>query len=448
MAVEVIMPALGMVQDMGVVISWLKSEGDKVEQGEPLMEVETDKATVEIEAPATGTVAKILAKEDEAVPVGHVVALIAEPGEDIVDAPIAPDVSDESGLTEGSEPSVQEALNVSPVAKRLAEKHGIDISKIPAHGNRITKEDVTLFIESQQKENRTVSKRIPVSPKARRLMKELGISIEEIQGTGVNGAVLAADVLAVAEREKTAQVGEGRVEPEITETPEAASVARELPMSTIWQVMAEHTAKSWTSIPHFYLMRELDVSRFVEWRDSVLDRAKVKVTFSDLLVKVVALALRRLPRVNVVWENGRLLQNDEVNVGLAVTTEEGLVVPVVRNADQMSVGQIAAVRLELVERARKRRLRPEDIGNGSLTISNLGMYGIDSFSALINAPEPAILAVGKIKDSVVAVNGEVAIRPIMTVTLSCDHRVIDGVLGALFLKIIAEMIEDPLSILD
>jgi len=443
-AVKVIMPALGMAQDTGVILSWLKSEGDKVEQGEPLMEAETDKSTVEIEAPATGIVARILAKAGEEVPVGQVVALIAEPGEDVVSEPVEPDASAESGASANAGRPSGKRVRVSPVAKRLAEMYGIDLGEVPARENRIVKEDVMSLIESQKEKNRKALEGVPASPKARRLMKELGVSLGEVKGSGPNRAILVADVLAAAEEKKAAQGVEKHAVPEIKEGPEV----RELPVSTVWRIMAERTTKSWTRIPHFYLVREMDVSRFVEWRQGALDRGDVNVTFSDLLVKVVALALRRFPRMNVTWEDGRLLEKDGVNVGLAVATEAGLVVPVMRNADKMGVAEIAAARKEIVDRAKQRRLRTAEIGGGSLTISNLGMYGIDVFGAIINAPEPAILAVGRIKERVVAVNGEIAIRPMMTMTLSCDHRAIDGALGALFLKVIAEMIEEPLSILD
>jgi len=449
MAVEVIMPALGMAQDTGIVVSWLKSEGDRVEQGEPLMEIETDKATVEVEAPATGIVAKILTKEDEEVPVGQVIALIAAPGENIAGGSVEPNVSTEAGAPADVETVEGKHVSVSPVARRLAERHGINLDEIPTRGTRVTKEDVKAFVESQNENSATDRPKVVSSPKARRLMRELGISPAEIAGSGPGGAILTEDVLAIAEKRRVAQIDEKREGPAaIEETAVTPRAAKELPISTVWRIMAERTTESWTNTPHFYLMREVNVSRFVKWRENMLGRNNVKVTLTDLLVKVVAMAIYRSPRMNVAWENGKLLQKNEVDVGLAVATEDGLVVPVVRNANRMGVTEIAAVRMDMVDRARKRRLQPNEIGGGSLTISNLGMYGIDIFSAIINSPEPAILAVGRIKDKVVAINGKVVINPMMAMTLSCDHRAIDGALGALFLKTIAEIIEEPLNILD
>ncbi len=442
MAIEVIMPALGMAQDTGIILSWLKSEGDTVAQGEPLMEIETDKATVEIEAPASGVLARIFAAEGEEVPVGQVVALIAEPGEKLEELPEEPGKGASVGAGVAMEVKTPggESVKASPVAKRLAETYGIDLSEVPTSGRRVTKEDVMAFIEArhEQKKERPARRR-PVSPKARRLMEELGVSPDEVTGTGPGSVIIARDVLAVSEARKA------------TEAPKkpATPVAEEsLAVGKMWKIMAERTTGSWTSVPHFYLTRELDVSQFVEWRKSIVASSDVKVTFTDLLVKAVADALRRFPRMNVIWDDGKLVKRDSIDVGLAVATEVGLVVPVLRHADEMGVADIARVRSELVDRARERRLRPDEIGGGSLTISNLGMYGIDMFSAIINPPEPAILAVGRIKDRAVVVNGQVVIRPVMVATLSCDHRAVDGAIGALFMKTVADMVEKPLSMLN
>jgi pyruvate dehydrogenase E2 component (dihydrolipoamide acetyltransferase) len=211
--------------------------------------------------------------------------------------------------------------------------------------------------------------------------------------------------------------------------------------------MAERMTQSWTSVPHFYLVREVDASRLSAWRERVGKRTGAKVTYTDLLVKVVASALREHARVRVSWKDGALMQHDEVNVGLAVAIEDGLVVPVIHRADTLSLTEIAARREELVTRAQSGKLRPADITGGVFTISNLGMYGVDAFNAIVNPPQAAILAVGRIADRVVPVDGQPAVRPIMVLTLSCDHRAVDGARGAQFLGALADLVEEPLGLI-
>jgi pyruvate dehydrogenase E2 component (dihydrolipoamide acetyltransferase) len=213
--------------------------------------------------------------------------------------------------------------------------------------------------------------------------------------------------------------------------------------------MAERTTQSWTSVPHIFLMREVNASRLIAWREHLLKRpsALEKITYTDLLVKVVATALREHPRINATWNAGTITLNDEVNVGLAAATEDGLVVPVIHLADTLSISEIAKRRKELVTRAQTGKLRPQDIQGGTFTISNLGMYGIDAFTAIVNAPQAAILAVSRIADRVVAVGGQPVIQSMIVFSLSCDHRVIDGVRGAQFLATLADLIEEPLGLL-
>jgi pyruvate dehydrogenase E2 component (dihydrolipoamide acetyltransferase) len=218
-------------------------------------------------------------------------------------------------------------------------------------------------------------------------------------------------------------------------------------MSNTWRIMAERTTQSWTSVPHFYLVREVNASRLITWREGILKRTTEKVTYTDLLVKVVAAVLRMHPHLNASWSEGKITFKQDVHVGLAVAVEEGLVVPVIHQADTLSLGELARQRMELVTKAQSGKLRPQDISGGTFTISNLGMYNVDAFNAIINQPQAAILAVGRIAERVVPVNRQPAVQPMMVLTLSCDHRVVDGARGAQFLATLAELIEEPLGLI-
>jgi len=407
---QVIMPALEMAQDSGKILKWLKREGDAVKKGEPLLEIETDKAAVEIEAPADGILRDISARDGDVVPVGKPIAWILAPGE-----------QDLQGFRN------LEAHSASPVAQQIARKHGIDLSQLKTNGARIEKADVLSFMARQspslaQRER----EKILASPKARRLARESNLNLEKISGTGPDGAIIAADILAAP-----AQPG---------------GTASE--SSSVWKIMAERTTASWTSVPHFFLLREVNASCLVSWRAQLQKRGDEKITYTDLLVKLVAASLRAHPRVNAQWDKGVLNLLDEINIGIAVATEKGLVVPVIPHADALSVKEIAARRADLAQRANENKLRPADLRGGTFTISNLGMYGVDAFTAIIHAPQAALLAVGRIADRVVpAAGGAPGIAPMLTLSLSCDHRVIDGARGAQFLQTLAELIEEPLNLL-
>jgi pyruvate dehydrogenase E2 component (dihydrolipoamide acetyltransferase) len=382
------MPALGMAQETGKLLRWIKSEGEQVAKGEPLMEVETDKVTVEIEAPADGILGGVSASEGEDVPVGRAIAFILAAGE------TAPEIVD----TE------------SPIA--VAAPTNGSAGHVPA-SEAGTRPEPT-------------SRRMLASPKARRLAREHGVPIEEIAGSGPYGAVQAVDVLAFA-----------------TSAPVAVPQV-ELTTSSAWKTMAERMQASWRDVPHFYLQRDVDATRLNSWRDAVRRRdGYEKVTHTDLLVKICAAALAQHPRVNAQWANGAVAGQGGVNVGIAVATEDALIVPVVHGADRLGLRELARRRGELVSRAREKKLRPEDVSGGTFTISNLGMFGVDAFHAIVNTPQAAILAVGRILDKVVAVDGAAVVRPTLTLTLSFDHRVVDGAEGARFLDTLAGLVEEP-----
>ncbi len=430
------MPALEMAQDNGKLLRWLKTEGNAVKKGEPLMEIETDKAAVEIEAPADGILRNISAREGDIIPVGKPIAMIFAQGE----------AQPVDSATQS------QTINASPVARQIAKEHGIDLAQVKHPGKRIEKADVMGYIAKQapapvrephvpaspsgrgQGEGKTTL----ASPKARRLAQERGIDIATIPGSGPGGAIIALDIATVP----SAQLPTSNLQ-HLHRTQVQVS-----PISTTWRLMAERTTASWTSVPHFFLLREVNASRLISWRASAMKRTNAKITYTDLLVRLTAVALASHPRVSARWANGTIESGSSINIGIAVATEEGLVVPVIHHADQLTLKEIAARREDIVARSGANKLRPEDLRDGSFTISNLGMYGVDVFNAIINAPQAAILAVGRIADRVVPLNGAPAIQPMMMLSLSCDHRVIDGARGAQFLQMLADLIEEPLDLLD
>ena len=456
MATNVILPALGMSQDTGKILQWLKQEGEQVAKGEPLAEIETDKATVEIEAPADGILARISAAAGDDVPVGKVIATILASGE------VSP--ADESQvdkqLSTWALPQVeatrQVAMAASPLASRIAAEHNLDLSQVTSAGKRIQKADVLTYLQGQEKASSVITDPHlmtnlppsfpPASPKARRLAAEQGKDLAVIMGTGPGGAVLAADVLAAIVQAPLTTVEVAGVVPAAERSAAIASGSHELALSNTWRIMAERTTQSWTTVPHYYLVREVNASRLITWREQILKRSIEKVTYTDLLVKIVAAALRMHPRVNASWNEGKIILKQEVHVGLAVAIEEGLVVPVIHLADTLSLGEIARQRTELVAKSQAGKLRPQDISDGTFTITNLGMYNVDAFNAIINQPQAAILAVGRITERVVPVNGQPAVQPMMVLTLSCDHRAVDGARGAQFLDTVATFIEEPLGL--
>ena len=288
-------------------------------------------------------------------------------------------------------------------------------------------------------------------PKARRLATEQGVDLATINGSGPDGAVIAADVLAAAQS-KPSNIPIAPTAAPITQSPVTQSPATQstetIPMSRPWRIMAQRLQQSWTTVPHFYLERDVNGSSLVGWRKGLQARTGAKITYSDLLVKVVALALRRHSRLNASWHDDQIVNNGSINIGLAVAVEDGLLVPVVHNADGLSVTAIAERRAELVEKATAGKLTPADMADGTFTISNLGMFGVERFNAIVNPPQAAILAVGALVDRVVPVNGQPGVQPMLTLTLSADHRVVDGARAAQFMQTLVAALEEPLSLLD
>ena len=458
MPTNVIMPALELAQETGKVLRWMKAPGDTVRKGEPIVEIETDKVTVEIESPASGVLSQVTAQEGDVVPVGQTIALIAEPG--AASIPTAPPTPPSPQRGEGERaPSTLspvgrgqgEGVKASPLARRIAEEHGVDLSRIKTSTGKIEKADVLAFVESRKAaptNGAMVVRLAAASPKARRIAAERGVELTALRGSGPGGAVLVADVPAFAAAVTAPLTTAPLTTAPLTTAPlTLPSPQRGEGVGTVWRIMAERMTASWTSAPHFYLVREVNVARLVAWLGTARKQTGAHVTYSDLLVKLVAATLAQHPRVNVSWKDGALERHTEINIGLAVALEDGLVVPVIARADTLGLKEIATRREDLVARAQAGKLRPADIQGGVFTISNLGMYGVDAFNAIVNPPQAAILAVGRIADRVVPVNGQPAVQPTMTLTLSCDHRALDGARGAQFLGALADLIEEPLALL-
>ena len=386
MATEVIMPALNPGQETGILLEWLKQEGETIEKGEPLMEVETDKANVEVEAEATGILSNISVQPGDEIHVGEVIAMILSEDESAPKS-IKDDSSTQTAVTE---------------------------NEVKHHSGNSEK------MESIE----TVSKnKIAASPKVKQYAKKEGIDLSSVKGSGPGGAILMEDVLAIqstAEKEDNDfQTGKG------------------------WLLMADRLTESWTSAPHFSIVRNLDATNLAVHKKETKANSSANITFTDLLVKYAASSLKEHPRVNASLIDGKLIKNLAINIGIAVATEDGLIVPVIHNADELSLEEITERRKELVARTQEGKLRSGDLDAGTFTISNLGMFDVDSFNAIINPPQSAILAVGRIIDQVVPMDGKPVIRPMLTINLSFDHRVIDGARGAHFLQTLSNLIENP-----
>ena len=391
MAISVVMPALEMAQENGKLLAWRKKEGESVSKGEPLLEIETDKAVVEIEAPGDGILAGITAEVGAVIPVGETIAWLVAPGE---------------------KPPAK-AATAAPAARAT------------------TAAQAAAAAPAQARPSATAGGAAQISPKARRLAKELGVDIGQIQGTGPDGTITSEDVQAVAS-------AKGGAAPAAA----AARTAAHEPLSQLARLMAERTTQSWTSVPHFFLAKSVDCGALVEAQKK-LSAAGAAPTITDLLIKLVARALEKHPRMNASWDGDGIRVNPEINISVAMAVKDGVVGAVIPNANKQPIAALSVLRRGLTERARAGRLRPADISGGTFTLSDLGMYKVDSFTAIITPPQCAILAVGAIADTVAPVDGKPGVRPMMTMTLASDHRVVDGARAAEFLGELAGAIREP-----
>jgi len=431
MATKVIMPKLSPTMEEGQISRWLKKEGDKVSMGEPLAEIDTDKATMEMQALGNGVLRKILINEGQSAPLGQLIAVIGEPNEDIAslvsEAPAAAPPKQEPPKQEQEKPAEQPAPQ--PQAKAAAA--GAAPAPQPVNNG-------------QPRAASADSGRMIVSPLAARMAAEAGIDLRSLQGSGPGGRIIKRDIEAAISQPKTEPafpraVPSGQV-PQI-----GASAYRDEPASEIRKTIARRLVTSLGPVPHFFLTTEIEMDRAAEMRRGInaLD-PDLKISINDVIIKVAAAALIQHPEVNASFQEKFVRYYERADVGVAVAIEDGLITPVVRAADQKSLSQIAAEVRELAERARSRRLKPEEYTGATFSISNLGMFGIDEFTAVINPPEGAILAVGAMSPKPVVRDNEIVIRQMMRVTMSCDHRVIDGATGAKFLQTFKKILENPL----
>jgi pyruvate dehydrogenase E2 component (dihydrolipoamide acetyltransferase) len=388
MAISVVMPALEMAQETGKLLAWRKKEGERVTKGEPLLEIETDKAVVEVEAPADGILAGVTASVGAVIPVGETIAWLVAPGE---------------------QPPTK-FPGAAPTARGYSG---------PA-------QQASVAVRAPEKQAATAPR---ISPKARRLAKELGVDISQIRGSGPDGTITTEDVQAFAD-------AKGSSAPSGVES-----------LSQVARLMAERTTQSWTSVPHFFLVRDVDATELLKVQKRLSletgTAQNASPTITDLLIALVARVLVKHPRMNSSWTGEGIRANPDINISVAMAVKDGVAAAVIHKANAAKLGEISAQRRELTERARAGRLRPADIAGGTFTISNLGMYKVDAFSAIITPPQAAILAIGSISDRVVPVDGKPGVRPMMTMTLSSDHRVVDGAKAAEFLSELADAIREP-----
>jgi len=474
--------------ETGVIEKWHKKEGDKVETGEVLFEVMTDKVSLEVEAYNSGILRKITRKEGEEVPVTEVVAYIGSADEAIPEPSqgkiTAPEISKAKEITpagvstqapggEIPEPdgkSGDSKIKISPLAKNIAENKGVDISKITGTGpgGRIVKEDIEAYIESKSMVSQTTGQakfaasgdsgnmeRLKISPLARSLAKELGIdfSKETIAGTGPGGRVVKEDIIALAEKLKSRAGLQGKAASavpaasSITISGGAAKIKSSTPLKGIRKVIADRMLYSKQNIPHIILTSVMDVDALIALREKIKDKVSAvyntKITYTDFITKACATVLAEQPRVNASLINETQTIYEDINIGLAVAIQSGLIVPTIYNADKLSVFEIAKKRAELVEKAKQQKLSIEEISNATFTISNLGMFGVRIFTAIINPPQGAILMVGEVYKAPAFVGDRIEPKQFMEISVAVDHRIIDGADGARYLQRLKEIIENP-----
>jgi pyruvate dehydrogenase E2 component (dihydrolipoamide acetyltransferase) len=472
MATKVYMEALSPTMEEGRLITWLKKEGEDVAEGDLLAEVETDKATMELVARGSGVMRKQLLGDGDTANVGSLIAVIAEADEDI------------EGIVGEGAVAEQSASTAEAPAEEAVEKAGASGAAVAAAGQtepHQAQKGEGGAVESAAPSPRggvggetgaaaetvgpdagnggAAGGRLRASPLARRLAAEGGVDLSNLQGTGPGGRIVKRDIEVAlegaaaepaAEPAGPAEREEAVSAPAPAAAPAAGARYREIPLSQMRKTIAKRLTQSIGPVPHFFLTSEIDMAEAMAFRKKINERYAdegIKVSPNDLLIKAVAAALRKHPWVNSAWTGEAIRQYDEVHIGVAVAVDEGLITPIVRDADRKGIGEIAQEVKELAGRAREKKLKPEEYTGGTFSISNLGMFGIVEFTAVINPPEAAILAVGAIEDKVVPVDGEAAVRPRMRVTLSCDHRVVDGATGAQFLQTLKSFLEDPMMML-
>ena len=444
MAKVIIMPKLGFTQDEGSLVAWHKQIGESVKKGEPFFDVHTDKSVVTIDAAENGTLLKIVVEPETTVPVFTPIAVIGDPGEDAdaalkahvmdvaPDAAVKADFDDDAEETSKEEaPARQEtdikSLKLTPKAKALIKNEGYDV-------NSVAKIRGTGF------EGGITAKDIKASPLAKKIADEMNVPLESVSGSGAQGKVMKKDVLAAATQKKEDKGTEDK------------QILEKIPYSGVRKIIGDRLSQSKFTAPHLYFTDSIDTTNLTAFRKMLNEKSEQKIAFSDLMVKAVSKALVKFPNVNASLVDNEIVVYKSANIGSAVAGDNGLIVPVIKNAQEKTLTQIAQESRDLVERAKTGRLKPEEYSGGTFSISNLGMFGIENFTAIINPPEAAILSVSSIRKKAVVVTNEagedeICIRPMMNIQLTVDHRIIDGLLASQFVEYVKELLEEPLKIL-
>jgi pyruvate dehydrogenase E2 component (dihydrolipoamide acetyltransferase) len=449
------MPRLSDSMETGKIVRWLKQEGEDVKKGEPLVEIESDKANIEVEAYASGKLSKIVVKEGDSAPIGAVIATIGDAGaaaKPATQQAAQPAAAKPAQATQ-PEAHVQRAEKAATQAKPAEVEGGGEQYPQGAPDDRVeagAASAAALQMLRRQAAEPADGGRVKASPVARRLAEERGIDLARIDGTGPGGRITREDVEAAAQgaATRTATAAPAPPAPVRDATPRPSEAMEVIELSKLQATIAVRLSQSKFSAPHFYVTSEIgmdDAVRFREMFNQAVDKAD-SVSFNDLVIKAVALALTRFPEVNASWAEGRIERKRDINIGIAVAMPDGLIVPVLRNADQKSLKDIAQESKALAEKARARRAGPQDLQGNTFTISNLGMYDVDQFTAIINPPDSGILAVGSILEKPVVKNGQVVPAKRMRVTLSVDHRVFYGATAAQFLQEVKRLLENPMAL--
>ena len=439
MATQVVMPKLSPTMEEGQVARWLKKEGDKVSMGEPIAEIDTDKATMEMQALSAGVLRKVLVQEGDSAPLGQPIAIIGEPDEDI------------SELLKGAETAAvpKEPSEQSKAAVEEATKVPESVAA-PAVEQKEAAPQPETAREVQTDGKRPAGGRMLVSPIAARMAAESGVDLNSVKGSGPSGRIIKRDIENAMKAPKTPSSGAPQLRP--IAMPKAQpgatygpSAYRDEPMSEMRRTIAKRLVTSLGPVPHFFLTTEIEMDRAVDMRQQINTLyPDAKVSINDVIVKVAAVALIQHPQVNASFQDKTVRYYEHADIGVAVATDNGLITPIVRAAEMKTLLDIATEVRELAGRARERKLKPEEYMGATFSISNLGMFGIDDFTAVINPPEAAILAVGAMKPKPIVRENNIEIHQIMRVTMSCDHRVVDGAVGAQFLQTFKQILENPL----
>jgi pyruvate dehydrogenase E2 component (dihydrolipoamide acetyltransferase) len=414
MAEIIRMPKMSDTMTEGVIVSWLKQVGDDIKPGDILAEVETDKATMELENYVKGTLLHIGIPDGGTVPVDAIIAIVGAKGEDIS--------------------SILASADSKPVVSSAAPVETIETIVASPETALVASSDIS-------------DTRVKASPLAKRIAEDRGISLSQLHGSGDGGRIVKRDVEGFVPVSK----------PQVTSTPSPTPVAlpqivaqesyEDVQLSQMRKVIARRLSESLFTAPHFYLTMSIRMDKAIEARKAINDMGDVKISMNDIIVKAVAAALRKNPNVNVSWLGDKIRYNHHINIGIAVAIEDGLIVPVVKFADNKTISHISAEVKQLADKAKNKKLQPTEFEGSTFTISNLGMYGIDQFTAIINPPDACILAVGAATETVLVENGQMVVGNVMKVTLSCDHRAVDGAVGSAFLKTLKELLENPVKML-